>query len=526
MFTNKKSLLALSVASAIALSGCGSDNDANLPPEVVVPPVEVVVPPEAPVALGAVVNANLVDAETTDVVGGQVMFYENGVASTNVVDIDGNVITSLDATDGNFTFQLASGASVDEVTAVVTADGYVTKSYIIELDELSEGNVDAQLRLVSKTTAGVANIDVTETVSGGTSADGIVAGVADGKASASVTVDGGTTLRDANGDAITGSSVTLEVLTADTSSTAGAAITPEGLNAAGSSTVLTPVGVASVVMKDSNGVKVKSFSQPITVELAIPSSKNVATGDELTLVSQNEDTGVWTTETQKVTVGDLVAAENYYKASFQTDHLTTFAGVTGSDACASDFSISATGTAIPAGGLTVSVASETVNFTKKLKASTPIVVKQANLSKNGIAANTTANIEILDNSGYVWFETADEVSLCGSVPAVLAGPTVVSETLTLVAQCSNDDTATVGASGALVKYSLANRSKKVAKDEGEGAYALTNLRQDETYNVTVKYKGTLKDLGTKSYTITADGTDETFTESLECATTTGGTGGN
>lgn len=47
MFSNKRSLLALSVASAIALSGCGSDNDGNtVTPPVVTPPV--VVAPEAP----------------------------------------------------------------------------------------------------------------------------------------------------------------------------------------------------------------------------------------------------------------------------------------------------------------------------------------------------------------------------------------------------------------------------------------------------------------------------------------------
>ena len=96
----------------------------------------------------------------------------------------------------------------------------------------------------------------------------------------------------------------------------------------------TPVGVASVEMVDENGTKIKKFSQPITVSMAIPADKGFTTGDELTLVSQNEDTGVWTTETQKVEVKDLIADGSFYNASFMTDHLTFFSAVKGSSYCA------------------------------------------------------------------------------------------------------------------------------------------------------------------------------------------------
>ena len=65
-------------------------------------------PPEAPIALGAVVNGNVVDA-ATDVVASTIMFYENGAPSTNLVDLDGNKLTSLESDDGSFTFQLLKG---------------------------------------------------------------------------------------------------------------------------------------------------------------------------------------------------------------------------------------------------------------------------------------------------------------------------------------------------------------------------------------------------------------------------------
>ena len=307
MFTNKKTLLAMSVASVFALSGCSSDDDKNdVVPDPIDPPVEVVVPPEAPAALGSVVNGNVIDAATTDVVASTVMFYEDGVASTSLVDVDGNAVTSLTLEDGNFSVQLADDADAESVTAVVMADGYIQKTFSIDLTQLSEGDLDVALPLVSVDTEGYASAESDpQTVSGGSSAEAITSGVANGKATAAVTVPGGTQLQDANGDLITGDSVTLKVAAADTSTTAGSAVTPEGLNAGADTTVKTPVGVASVEMVDSNGTKVKKFSQPITVSMAIPADKGVSTGDMLTLVSQNEDTGVWSTETQQVEVKDL-----------------------------------------------------------------------------------------------------------------------------------------------------------------------------------------------------------------------------
>ncbi|MBA6291990.1 hypothetical protein H4J58_17850 [Colwellia sp. MB3u-70] len=524
MFTNKKSLLALSVVSAIALSGCFSDKKGAETPPPVEPPPAVIVPPAAPVALAPVANVNVIDAESTDLVAANISFFENGTASTNIVDIDGNVTATIESVDGSFTFQLKSGASVSEITAIVTADTYITKSYVIELEDLSEGNLDVQLKLISKETAGVATAEVTGTVAGGATPGEITANVADGQAAANVTVAAGTILQDADGNAISGNSISLEVVTADTSTSAGTAITPEGLNAAESATTLSPVSVVSVVMVDNNGVKIKNFSQPITIEMALPAAKGFTTGDELALLSQNEDTGVWTTESQKLVVGDLVAANNYYNTSFAIDHLTTFAGVKESATCTVPVRILTTGDAMPADGLYVDVSSDGVNFSKKLKANNPIFVKLNKLSKRGIAVDTKANLVITDSSDTVWFETAEEVNLCGDINATLAGPAVVNETLSLVAQCSNDTSLTVAASGALVKYSLTNKSKKVAKDQGEGTYALRNLLEGSTYNVTVKYKGSLASLGTKAYTITADGTDETQTESIVCDTATGSTG--
>lgn len=524
MFTNKKTLLAMSVASVFALSGCSSDDDKNdVVPDPIDPPVEVVVPPEAPAELGAVVNGNVVDASSSDVVASTIMFYENGVASTSLVDVDGNVLTSVETEDGSFTFQLADGADVDSVTAVVMADTYVQKSFSIDLADLSEGDLQVELPLVSQSTEGVANQSVDASVSGGASAEAITGGVADGKATAAVTVPASTTLLDANGDAITGSTVTLEVTAADTSSSAGAAITPDGLNSEDSETIYTPVGVASVEMVDENGTKVKKFSQPITVSMAIPADKGFTTGDELTLVSQNEDTGVWTTETQKVEVKDLIADGSFYNASFETDHLTFFSAVKGSTYCSAGIRVLVSGDEVPASGLFVRMTSTDGYGTVRIRGGASTGSARY---IPGVYDGATARVTVRDVEGNIWYDSADEVPVCGDVNVTIAAPVeYVDETLSLTAQCSNDADVSIPASGALVKYSLSGKSKKVARSTGEdGQYTLANLVSGETYTVTVKYKDTLKSIGDKTYTITADGTAESQTEQLTCDVSTGVTG--
>ena len=521
MFTNKKSLLALSVASAVALSGCGSDKDNNEPVAPVVPPVVVVVPPQAAAEITSVVVGSVVDSATSDVVAAKVSFLEAGVAATNLVDLEGNAVTSMDLEDGSFSFVVKDGASVSQVTAIVSADEYVTKSYVINLATLSEGDVNVQLPLVSQDTDGVASSSSEAAVSGGSSADPITASIADGKANASVTVPAGTILQDAEGNAITGSSLKLKVTAADTSTSAGSSITPQGLNVAGSTSILKPVGVASVEMSDETGVKVKKFSQPITVSMAIPASKGVQTGDELSLSSQNEDTGVWSAETQKVTVGSLMAADNYYNASFETDHLTFFAATEVKDSCTAPIRILTTGDAIPASGLIVSFSSDDLNSSDRITADDTVV------SADNVASDDTAMVTVKDAEGNVWFESASEVAVCGDINVALASTvTYVSESFAINGTCSNGAEESFVASGAAVYYKREGKAQKRAMGDGAGNYALNDLVSGETYSLTATFSGELASIEKLTASVTADDTDESASVSFECSTTTGSTGGN
>ncbi|MBH0029180.1 MULTISPECIES: hypothetical protein [unclassified Pseudoalteromonas] len=522
MFTNKKSLLALSVASAVALSGCGSDKDNNEPVAPVVPPVVVVVPPQAAAEITSVVVGSVVDSATSNVVAAKVSFLEAGVAATNLVDLDGNAVTSMDLEDGSFSFVVKDGASVSQVTAIVSADGYVTKSYVINLAKLSEGDVDVQLPVVSQDTDGVASLSTDAAVSGGSSADDIEAssGENKGKATASVKIPAGTTLKDAEDNLITGSTLKLKVTAADTSTSAGSSITPQGLNAAGSTSVLKPVGVASVEMTNDAGVKVKKFSQPITVSMAIPASKGVQPGDELSLSSQNEDTGVWSAETQKVTVGSLVASGNYYNASFETNHLTFYAATEVKEACTAPIRILATGDAIPASGLIVSYSSDDLNGSDRITADDLAVIA------DNVSTDDTAIVTVKDADGNVWFESASEVAVCGDINVALANPvTYVSESFAINGTCSNGAESFV-ASGAAVFYNRDGKAPKRAMGDGAGNYALNDLVSGETYSLTATFSGELASIEKLTASVTADDTDESASVSFECSTTTGSTGGN
>lgn len=525
MYTNKKTLLALSVASILSLSGCSSDDDKNVvePVDPVDPPV--VVAPEAPAELGNTVTGSVIDGSNSDLVAAQINFLEAGEPATSLVDIEGNAVTSVDAAEGEFTFLLADDATATSVTAVVTADDYVSKSYVIDLAGLSEGDLNVQLSAVALATEGVAAASEDKAVSGGSSADEITADVADGKAAASVSIPAGVTLQDDSGNPIEGSTVTLKVTTADTNTAAGSVITPAGLNAANSATVAKPVGVASVNMTDENGVKITKFSSPITISMAVPVEKGFVTGDELGLSSQNEETGVWTKETEKVTVGALSSDNTYYNASFQTDHLTFFAATTEEAACTTPVRVLVQGDSVPASGLTAVLRSSDTSFEANIPAGSTdaTVVSAAQASEKGIVEDTTARVFVKDAEGNIWFNSETEVAVCGDVSVTLENPVeLVSESFDITAQCSNDDTVTVGASGALVTYKQGNKASKKATGNGEGSYTLNDLVSGQEYSVTATFTGALASVDTQTFTVTADGENESATVTQECDVATGG----
>ncbi|CAH9052967.1 hypothetical protein PSECIP111951_00725 [Pseudoalteromonas holothuriae] len=541
MLANKKSLLAMSIAASLALTGCFSDNDNNVkvdPPTPPTPTEPVVVAPDAPTALALVVNANVVDRNSLDVVPAMVTFLESGVASENIVDVDGEMLTTVDATDGSVAFTKKDGSEITQVTVNVTAEGYIGKSFVVSLAaEDGVSIVNSLLALSPSNGGGVATEVVPVTLNDdGSSAEPIVAETA-GKSGASANVPAGVILRDADGNAVTGA-VSVSVSGADASTGAASALVPEGLNSAGAANLDKPVGVANILMADSTGKKVKQFSDPISVSMAIPATtmlngEVIKTGDMLSLKSHDEDTGVWTSEENMVTVGALNAESQTYTGTFETNHLTFFASTTSVGVCTNSIGITTSGDAVPATGLYVSMSSSDATASGFIPAgsTTSQLVSAANASLFGISAGAKANVRVYDADNQPWFQSDGEVDICGTVPATLANPVQrVSENFTVSAVCSNDATQTIDMSNAVVRYSLGSKSKSLATSQGGGVFTLSNLALADAdnpvaYTLFINPRVALAN-GTKSATvdITADGTDESLAEPLQvtCQTTTGG----
>jgi len=510
----RKSLLSLSIASVFALTACGSDNDKKPTPEPpVVPPVVVV--PETPAKIEFLVNGNIVNSATFDVVTAEVSFLENGVAATNLLDVNGNVLTSVSAAD--FSFTVKADATVTEVTAVVSAEGYVTKRFAINLDVADTVTVlPVTLALISKTGEGIADVVEAGTASGGTTAAAIVVEPTAEEAGkvAEVTVPAGIELQDADGNAITGTDISLNV----TSSENAAELVPEGLTSADATKVATPVGTASVNMVDENGNKIKKFSSPIEITVQVPESAGVTAGQELNLASFDEDTGAWSNETNKATVGAFNTTTKTSPASFMTDHLTVFVTSIDQALCTIPTTVTYSGDTIPAGGLTITASASDI-----APVGLPVLASDTTTTFHGVnvAENGTADFTVTDANGGVWFETASEVAVCGEVAVTLTNPVQtapVNEAFALTFSCDNfTETGTI--ENAVVKYGLAGKSTVGAAETAAGSYALADLIEGSTYNVTVDSR--LKNAAIATFTITADGTDEAGVVSLTCDTATG-----
>ncbi|MEZ7206974.1 hypothetical protein [Pseudoalteromonas sp. DY56-GL79] len=537
MISNKKSLLALSVASALALSGCFSDDDNNV---VITPPPEptdpVVVAPETPAALAFAVSGNVVDVDTVDIVApATITFFEDGEPTSNLVNVNGDAITQITTEDGSFTFTVKEGANVGIVTAVVAADGYFSKSFDIDLsNEDSAATLEAELALVSKGGDEVVEASVSESVTNATTASPVTAAAAKGKAGSDVTVPAGVQLRDANGNAVTGSSVSLTVGSADPTSSKISAVLPAGLSAGSTTSIKKPVGVSNIVMQDNNGTKIKQFSQEIDVSVSLPvatlapsGDRTIQTGDQFDVSSNNEDTGQWQSETNKATVGALNAEGTAYKASFKTDHLTFFTLSRSVPICTQGITVNVTGDTVPSSGLYVSMTSADASVSSYLRGGTTskTVVSASTSARYGISSSATARVVIRDAAGNVWgnaSSTNAEVQVCnGPVSITLANPiqTTVNENVTVRAVCSNDTTVTEVIPGAIVKYrSSTTKPFRTAANNGDGTFALSALNGDvASYAVSVDPRISAP----FTTSITPDGTDETIDVSVACDTVTG-----
>ena len=538
MISNKKSLLALSVASALALSGCFSDDDNNVvitPPPEPTDPVVVIQPPEDLVTdqPAKIFSASVQDVSSDEVLGNvldgaTISFYVNGELSTSVTDVEGETITMATVDDtGNVSFLTAEGAPA-QITAVVSKDGYVTRSFVIDTTEEpgeDESDIELEFGLISKSGAGVVEKVASATVTGATTTDPIKANTDDSGAGAEANVPAGTTLLDANGDEISGGEVSLSVIAPEGQSANTGALVPPGLNDGAGSTIAVPVGVASINMSTEDGTKIKQFSNPIQASVTLSSDSGVAINDELDLASYNEDAGVWKSETNKATVTSM-NTDGSYKASFMTDHLTFFAVNKYLPFCDRDIKVVLdTGSeSVPARGLAVSLRSTDASATAYIQQnqSSRVIVKQAISARYGISKDATAVVHVYDHSGKTWYKSSTEVPICQSdISVQLQAPTTyVNKTLTLQGTCEQDGQTPVNLSGSVVVYGQKNKASSLAKSSGDSQFSLTGLAAGSEHKVRVTVRGARIAGGAQStsfeFTPTADSANLTQPVSIAC----------
>lgn len=507
MFTNRKTLLAMSVASVFALSGCSSDDDKNeVVPDPVVPPVTEVVPPDTIVTEqpAKVFSANVIDLSNADVLeGAMVTFLVDGEAATNLTDVNGEDLNMVTVDDtGNFTFLSKEGAT-GTVTAQVTYDGYISKSFVVDLDtevEEDTNEIALQFALIAAESEGLAQASTEVEVTSATTTEAIEVKADKEGAKSDVTIPAGTTLKDANGDAISGGTVKLNVLAADSSNTNAGVIIPEGLNADSTTTVKTSLGVTDITMS-AGETKIKQFDPAINVSLTLPADSDVVEGDTLVLSSHDETTGKWQQEQNVATVG-AANADGTFPATFNTSHLTFFSIGKNVELCSAGITLKLVGT-IPARGLAIELSSTDGTIGSYTRKEIKHVIPASSAARYGISKNAKAKIRLYDYSGNVWYNSETEVPVCGEIE-VNIGSTVETfdNSVTLNGVCAADNTVNPDLSGSIVTYAKDGKAASLAQAQGDSTFNLTGLEAGATYKVRATIRGAKVDGGGQSQSFT------------------------
>jgi hypothetical protein len=513
--------LALAMGVTLGLSGCFSDNDNNveIKPPVVVPPTTVKVPvSDTKEALNFFVNATITDAsaaELTVVENVTVKFFENGVVSTNIVDVDGNEIDAAGITSetGSFTFNVKEDAEISEVTLIVSANGYFNKSTVVDFGE-KDTVIETLISLAKK--ADLVTVDKKVTASAGKLAEALQTSTVDGSVAVAVSTD--VELQDADGNPISGEEVTVSVVTAPLDAAEGKAsaadIIPAGYQEV-TSDVATEVAVPAAyfeVNMSAGDVAIKKFDAPITLTTSVKG--DFTEGQKLTVTSFNEDTGVWTKEDKQATVGAANVAS--FPASFEIEHLTGFLLSRPAASCDLPVTYKVTGSDIPTSGLFLVLANQNFSYVKHITNASGTFIPQAQLRKFGITKDSKALATLVDLNGNNWFELSNiiQTPICGEFEIAATAPTetLVDAKLPMKFTCSNADDTTeqLNLSGAVVTYRQTGKIPLVAgTSSAADTYNLNGLVSGKEYVVSVNTR--IEGFTVEPFTITA-GTENTTLE--------------
>lgn len=283
----------------------------------------------------------VVDAATeAPVTGTDITLTFSGPAANRVVDGAGEAITVFRVREGMLGFGILGSPPTPQNPAefhiTAEADGYLPTSQSVVVADSAADPIQLDMVAIANTPAGVAanrgsvqaggdgTVAQTTSVSSGTHSDGGAP-----TTSATITVAGGTTVRDASGQPVSGT-IQTDVVSFNSQEPAALQAFPGGFDVdvtGGEPGGFVTGGFVAVEMRDGAGRKARTFSEPIEVTIEVDggtinpiTGTPVQDGDTIPSWSYDNDTGEWTRE--GVTTLRGPNANGHFDGAFQAAHLS------------------------------------------------------------------------------------------------------------------------------------------------------------------------------------------------------------
>lgn len=288
----------------------------------------------------AFIEVQVKDAKTGELVTSKIDIEILGKETTNVINFEGEAKTAYTKVGPSIYLGLRNiTPSVEKPVmfkVIVGSEGYLSGSREIKMTESSNDPVEILLVKSSSPPAGVTiqQSVVTSNATTGISQDKNIE-VQNGQNTTIIEIDKGTIVKDSKGTVLTGTlQTTVAAFNGESQEAAnsfpGGSLTTLTKDPTGDTNVeaiLLPISFVEVLIKDSNGKKVSTFSRPIDITFEInpqtinpQTEKVVEVGESFAIFSYSNETASWTYERD----GTIIKKGNKLFVTFQTNHLSWF----------------------------------------------------------------------------------------------------------------------------------------------------------------------------------------------------------
>ncbi|WP_435358004.1 hypothetical protein [Emticicia sp. SJ17W-69] len=288
----------------------------------------------------AFIEVQVKDAKTGELVTSKIDIEILGKETANVINFEGEAKTAYTKVGPSIYLGLRNILpSVEKPVmfkVIVGSEGYLSGSKEITMTEISTDPVEILLVKSSSPPAGVTiqQSDVISNATTGISQDKNIE-VQNGQNTTIIEIDKGTIVKDTKGTVLTGTlQTTVAAFNGESQEAAnsfpGGSVTTLTKDPTGDTNVeavLLPISFVEVLIKDSNGKKVTTFSQPIDITFEInpetinpQTEKVVKVGESFSIFSYSDENGSWTYEKE----GTIIKKGNELFVTFQTNHLSWF----------------------------------------------------------------------------------------------------------------------------------------------------------------------------------------------------------